>query len=87
MKVGIPSEIALGEQRVGATPKTVVRLIKKQGFDVYIQSGAGSNSNYSDEEYVSSGATILDSAQDIYEKTDIILKVKTCIVSVIQYLV
>ena len=76
MKVGIPSEIAIGEQRVGATPKTVVRLIKKQGFDVYIQSGAGSNSNYSDEEYVSSGATILDSAQDIYEKTDIILKVQ-----------
>lgn len=76
MKVGIPSEITVGEQRVGATPKTVVRLIKKQGFEVYIQSGAGSNANYSDEEYVSSGATILDSAHAIYEKADIILKVQ-----------
>lgn len=76
MKVGIPSEITVGEQRVGATPKTVVRLIKKQGFEVYIQSGAGSNANYSDEEYVSSGATILDSAHAIYDKADIILKVQ-----------
>lgn len=76
MKVGIPSEIAIGEQRVGATPKTVIRLIKKQGFEVFIQSGAGHHANYSDEAYVTSGATIVDSAKEVYEKSDIILKVQ-----------
>lgn len=76
MKVGIPSEITVGEQRVGATPKTVIRLIKKQGFEVYIQSGAGSNANYSDEQYVESGATVLANAQELYQKADIILKIQ-----------
>lgn len=76
MKVGIPSEVTVGEQRVGATPKTVVRLIKKQGFEVFVQSGAGGQANYSDEEYRSSGANILDTAKAVYEKADIILKVQ-----------
>lgn len=75
MKVGIPKELSINEQRVGATPKTVTRLIQKQGFDVYIQSGAGLNANYADEAYVAAGATILSTAQEVYEKSDIILKV------------
>lgn len=76
MKVGIPSEITQGEKRVGATPKTVQRLIKKQGFDVYVQSGAGASANYSDEQYQESGATLLESADEIYSTADIILKVQ-----------
>lgn len=76
MKVGIPSEIKVGEQRVGATPKTVQRLIQKQGFEVYIQSGAGHSSNYSNEEYEASGAVILEDAHHIYSTADIILKVQ-----------
>jgi len=76
MKVGIPTEITDGEMRVGATPKTVERLIKKQGFEVYIQSGAGQNANYSDKEYEESGATILSGADEIYGSSDIILKVQ-----------
>ncbi len=74
MKVGIPIELGENESRVGATPKTVERL-KKQGFDVYIQSGAGKAANFSDEEYTASGATILDSIEAVYKEADIILKV------------
>jgi NAD(P) transhydrogenase subunit alpha len=75
MKVGIPSEISPIELRVAATPKTVKRL-QKQGFEVFIQSGAGTKANFSDKEFEESGAKIVATAADIYGKSDIVLKVK-----------
>jgi len=74
IKVGIPSEIAVNELRVAATPKTVLRLIK-QGFDVSIQSGAGVKANFSDEAFKEAGAAIVSSASEIYNNSDIVLKV------------
>lgn len=74
MKVGIPKEVVLDENRVGATPKTVKRLIK-QGFDVLIESKAGENANFSDHEYTEAGAKIVPSSSDIYKQSEIILKV------------
>ncbi len=62
------------ENRVGATPKTVKRLIK-QGFEVLIEKGAGSKANYSDQSFEAAGATIIDGASALYQKADIILKV------------
>jgi len=75
MKVGVPSEISPGELRVAATPKTVKRL-QKQGFEVYIQKGAGEKANYSDKEFEEAGAKLVATAADIYSKSDIVLKVK-----------
>lgn len=75
MKIGIPIELSQQELRVGATPKTVQRLTKKQGFDVFIQKGAGKRSNYADNEYEKAGATVLATIEEIYQKADIILKV------------
>jgi len=75
MIVGIPKEIADGEHRVGATPKTVKRL-QKQGFDVCIQKGAGAAANFSDNAYENAGAEIIDTSQELYSKADIILKVQ-----------
>lgn len=75
MKVGIPKEQSQRELRVGGTPKTVQRLIK-QGFDVLVQKGAGSRANFSDEEYVQSGATLVDTIKELYEQSDIIFKVQ-----------
>lgn len=75
MKVGIPSEIAANELRVAATPKTVLRLIK-QGFEVSIQSNAGTKANFSDEAFKEAGATIVSSATEIYSHSDIVLKVQ-----------
>ncbi len=74
MKVGIPKELSPNESRVGATPKTTERL-KKQGFDVFIQSGAGVDANFADSDYEKSGATIVNSVEDLYRDSDIILKV------------
>jgi len=74
MKVGIPIEVNPQELRVAATPKTVQRLIK-QGFEVYIQKGAGQKSNFTDDDYASSGASILPTAEKLYQTTDILLKV------------
>ena len=75
MKVGVPKEVEVDESRVAATPKTVKRLIK-QGFDVYIQSGAGSQANYADNLFEEAGANILSSAEEVYSSCDIILKVQ-----------
>ncbi len=75
MKVGIPSEISANELRVAATPKTVKRL-QKQGFEVYIQHNAGIKANFSDKDFEEAGAKIVQTAADIYGKSDIVLKVK-----------
>lgn len=75
MKVGIPAEVSPSELRVAATPKTVKRL-QKQGFEVYIQHNAGVKANFSDKEFEEAGAKIVQTAADIYGKSDIVLKVK-----------
>lgn len=74
MKVCIPAELNTSELRVAATPKTVLRL-KKQGFDVFVQKNAGLRSNFSDKDFIESGAEILETAKEIYATADIILKV------------
>jgi len=74
MIAGIPKEIADDESRVGATPKTVKRLIK-QGFKVVVQAGAGQAANFSDKAYQDAGAAILDNAKALYQQSDLILKV------------
>jgi NAD(P) transhydrogenase subunit alpha len=75
MKVGIPLEIFPNELRVAATPKTVKRL-QKQGFEVYIEHNAGLKSNFSDKDFEEAGAKIVQTAAEIYNNTDIVLKVK-----------
>jgi len=74
MITGIPKEVSEDESRVGATPQTVKRLLK-QGFDVLIETGAGASANFSDEAYKEAGASIAASADEVYQKSDIILKV------------
>ena len=75
MIVGIPKEITPGESRVAGTPKTLKRLAK-QGFEVCVESGAGLAANISDEDYRDAGAIIASSTQELYDKSDIILKVQ-----------
>jgi len=74
MKVGIPTEIVEDENRVAATPKTVKRLLK-QGFEVVIETGAGSSANFSDEDYKEAGASVSTTPTELYNQSDIILKV------------
>jgi len=75
MKVGIPKEVTENELRVGATPKTVQRL-RKQGFEVLIETKAGEKANYSDAQYSEAGATVLGDNRAVYEQSEVILKVQ-----------
>jgi NAD(P) transhydrogenase subunit alpha len=75
MKVCIPKEVNAEELRVAATPKTVERL-RKQGFDVFIEKDAGLHAHYTNEAYEQAEAHILETAEETYNKADIILKVQ-----------
>ncbi|MGB4655378.1 MAG: NAD(P) transhydrogenase subunit alpha [Bacteroidales bacterium] len=75
MIIGIPKEIMKGESRVSATPETVGMFVNN-GFKVMVEKNAGLKSFFLDEEYVKAGAIITDSAKEIFEKAQIILKVK-----------
>lgn len=75
VKIGVPKEIHPGERRVAATPETVMRL-RKLGFEVAVQSGAGDEINYSDSAYQEAGAEIIDSAKGLWAASDVVIKVR-----------
>lgn len=75
MIIGIPKEIKNNENRVGMTPSGVHELIH-HGHTVYVQHTAGEGSGFSDQEYVSAGATILPTIEDVYATAEMIIKVK-----------
>ncbi len=75
MNIAIPKEVRPGEARVAGAPKNIERL-RKQGFEVFVERGAGQKANFSDEEYRKAGAVVVDTAKELYEKADIVLKVQ-----------
>ncbi|MGB5630232.1 MAG: Re/Si-specific NAD(P)(+) transhydrogenase subunit alpha [Woeseiaceae bacterium] len=75
MKIGVPKEIYAGERRVATTPDVVAQLTKL-GFDVMIESGAGAESSYSDDAYREAGCDVVATAEDLWAKSDIVLKVR-----------
>ena len=74
-KIGIPKEIHPGERRVAATPQTVLKL-KKLGFDVAIESGAGATIDATDAEYKEAGAEVLKDAAAVWSSSDVVMKVR-----------
>ena len=75
MIIGIPKEIMHGEGRVSAIPETVAKL-KADGFEVLVENKAGELAFFSDEEYAAAGAEMVADAAELYDRADIILKVK-----------
>ena len=75
MVIGIPKEIKNNESRVGMTPAGVLELTHK-GHSVFVQTGAGLGSGFSDEDYRKVGARILDSIGQVYTMSEMIVKVK-----------
>jgi alanine dehydrogenase len=75
MLVGVPKEIKNHEYRVGLTPPSVHELVAR-GHQVLVQTGAGAEIGLSDEQYKAAGASIAASAQAIFERADMIVKVK-----------
>ena len=75
MIIGVPKEIMHGELRVSAIPETVAKFIEA-GAEVLVEKSAGAGAHYPDSEYVAVGAKIIDDVAELYEKADVILKVK-----------
>ena len=75
MIVGIPKEIKNNEFRVSATPSGVHALVIN-GHTVYVETNAGVGSAISDADYIAAGAQILQSADEVWAKSDLIIKVK-----------
>ncbi|MFT5883908.1 MAG: alanine dehydrogenase [Arcticibacterium sp.] len=80
MLVGIPAEIKNNENRVAMTPAGVMELVKV-GHKVIIQSNAGSSSGFENTEYLSAGAQIVATIEDVYAQAEMIVKVKEPIAS------
>ena len=75
MIIGIPKEIMHDEARVAATPETVGKFVN-DGFQVLVECSAGDGALYHDADYIKAGATMIADAQEIYDRAELILKVK-----------
>ena len=75
MLVGIPKEVKNNEFRVSNTPAGVNSLVLA-GHQVFVEKGAGLGSAITDSEYAKAGATILDTADEVWAKSEMIIKVK-----------
>jgi alanine dehydrogenase len=73
--VGIPKEIKDMEGRVSMQPDGVAELVH-HGHEVYVQAGAGEGSGFTDEEYDEAGARVVDGPDEVFESSDLIVKVK-----------
>lgn len=75
MRIGVPKEIKNNEFRVGLVPASVYELIHF-GHEVFVETGAGRGSGFEDAHYEAVGAKILNTAQEVFDQTDMIVKVK-----------
>ncbi len=75
MVIGIPREILEGENRVAIVPDVVSKLIKT-GFQVNVQKNAGLRAGFTNDKYESAGAKVIDNIEEIYNISEIILKVQ-----------
>ena len=72
MRIGIPSETKTLEGRVALIPAAAADLVRR-GHEVFIQSGAGTKSGYSDADYSLLGVNVVPDAAALYEKGELIV--------------
>jgi alanine dehydrogenase len=75
MLIGVPKEIKTLEHRVGLVPSSVKEFVRA-GHSVTVETGAGASINFSDQDYIDAGAKIAATAKEIFEKAEMIIKVK-----------
>jgi alanine dehydrogenase len=85
MRIGIPKENHKEERRIALTPAGVDALVRA-GHSVFIESGAGIGSNFSDEDFVKIGATTLKSKEEVYDVSEMVVKVATITESEVEML-
>ena len=71
MKIGVPKETWVGEKRVALVPATVKKLVKA-GFEITVETAAGANAGFSDEDFTEAGATIGKQRATILKNADIL---------------
>ena len=74
MHIGIPKETTLEEKRVALAPAAVNALVSS-GHQVYIETGAGEDSHFTDEDYQDVGATIVYSHEEAYQRGELVAKI------------
>jgi alanine dehydrogenase len=74
LKIGLPKEISNDERRLSLTPGGVSTL-KANGHEIFIENGAGESANFTDHNYADAGAEIAYGAEDVFTKSDVILKI------------
>ena len=85
MIIGVPKEIKEEENRVAIT-STGVSAFVSHGHKVIVERGAGLGSGIQDRSYEAAGATLLDTAQEIWERSDLVMKVKEAELDELEYL-
>ena len=75
MIIGVPKEIKLQEHRIGLTPDSV-QVLTKKGHEVLVQNNGGFEAGFTNEDYKNAGAQIIENAEEIFKKSEIIVKVK-----------
>ena len=75
MIIGVPKEVKNNESRIGLTPDSVYSLVK-EGHEILIQKDAGASIGFFDNQFISSGAKIINSAEEVYKSSEMIVKVK-----------
>ena len=85
MIVGLPKEVKNNEYRVGLTPDSV-KQITESGHEVYVETNCGKEIGFTNDKYEAAGANILNTPSEVYEKSELIVKVKEPMESEIQYL-
>ncbi|MCC2111393.1 MAG: alanine dehydrogenase, partial [Hyphomicrobiales bacterium] len=75
MQIGVPKEIKVREYRVGLVPASVRELVA-HGHQVVVETHAGAGIGMTDDAYVTAGATIAATAAEVFDKADMIVKVK-----------
>ncbi len=84
--IGTPKELVKGEARVAMTPESATQL-QKLGYRCAIQSGAGVSAGFSDDAYKEAGVEIIKTAKGLWEKADVIAKVREPEARELKYLV
>ncbi len=75
MRIGVPKEIKPQENRIGLTPESV-KALTSEGHEVLVENNGGYEAGFDDEQYKNSGAKIVSKAEDIFNDSEIIVKVK-----------
>ena len=83
MKIGVPKEIKPQENRIGLTPDSIKSLISN-GHEVLVENNGGFEAGFDNNQYKSAGAKIVDKAEDIFNDSEIIVKVKEPLVNEVK---